>query len=163
MADKEFTLFEKTEFAKQIANELDIDLIEELRKQLERDKKRASGKLIDSLSYKMKQVLTVLNLEFTYETYGKFVEGGATYKKGKIPPIKAIKEYCKIKGIDEKFAYPIAKNIYKFGIKPTPFVSDVLKNNISINGAVSKISTIFEKEVELEFIKLINDINNKNK
>ena len=158
MADKEFTLFEKTEFAKQIANELDIDLIEELRKQLERDKKRASGKLIDSLSYKMKQVLTVLNLEFTYETYG-----GATYKKGKIPPIKNIKEWCKIKGIDEKFAYPIAKNIYKFGIKPTPFVSDVLKNNISINGAVSKISTIFEKEVELEFIKLINDINNKNK
>ena len=36
--------------------------------------------------------------------------------------IESIKDWCKRKGIDEKYAYPIALKIYRVGSEPKPFL-----------------------------------------
>jgi hypothetical protein len=93
--------------------------------------KIASGKLYDSIRYDVKETKKEFILTFSMAEYGKYVDKGVKPKKylgmkrGKSAKksafIEALKKWCKIKGIPEGAAFPIRRNIWKYGIAPTNF------------------------------------------
>jgi hypothetical protein len=58
-------------------------------------------------------------IEISYPFYGKFIDEGR--RPGKMPPIKDIADWCKIKGIPQSAAFPIAKSIGEKGFKGIHF------------------------------------------
>lgn len=101
---------------------------------LQKAKKIATGNLYNSVSYNLEDG----NLGFDMEPYGEFVDQGVngtgknwnapfTYKNFKSSNgqfIKSLKEWCKIRGMEEGAAYAVRKHIFKNGLKPTHFFSD---------------------------------------
>lgn len=89
--------------------------------------KRASGKLINSLNYRL--VTLVQNVNYQIEIYGashfKFVDEGRN--PGKQPPLNKIQQWCKLKSIPKRAAYPIAQKIGRFGIPPTNALQEAIK------------------------------------
>lgn len=114
-------------------------VIKEMQTRLKGNDKYASGKLYNSLKLSVKEDLNGVLLEFRMADYGEFVDKGVngyqrsvgskfkfknkngkgTGKKSKF--IESLKKWCRIKGLPEGAAYPIRKNIWKYGIKPTQF------------------------------------------
>lgn len=136
-----------------VINKYGKEVIAEMVTRLKTQNKFASGRLINSLNYEVKEVVGQLTIRFSMIDYGVFVDKGR--KPGKQPPIQAIKDWVKLKGIPQKAAYPIAKSIGKFGIAPTNFWS------ISTRRRQSS----FEKQLALAYSKVIakqitNEINN---
>ena len=93
--------------------------------------KKASGKLLNSFSYKIiedTQGLLSLGL-FSDVDYAEFVDKGRS--PGRMPPVRSIERWIKVKGIGDStkrkgMAFAIARKIGRFGIKPTPFIKPVL-------------------------------------
>ena len=96
----------------------------------------AKGKLFKSLTYELDE--TELAISFVMEDYGMYVDKGVkphpeylqprkkkSAKKSKF--IEALKKWCKVKGLPEGMAFPIRRNIWKFGIKPTNFFTIPIK------------------------------------
>lgn len=88
--------------------------------------KDASGRLIRSLRYEVVEAAEELWLLVEAADYGAYVDAGRL--PGKMPPVSKIREWTKLRGIPEKAAWPIARNIGRFGIKPTPFWHVTLDN-----------------------------------
>ena len=109
--------------------------------------KKATGKLIESIEFQFNDFITEIRVDFLAEDYAKWIELGR--KPGTFPPISKIKDWCKVKGIEEKAAYPIAKKIYKAGIKPVPFISDVLKEKNIEQSLSNKIEREAAADVQL--------------
>ncbi len=105
------------------------DWVRTLTKHLVSHGKQASGRLIQSLDYKIQRQANELKVVIEGEDYltfvdqgvdGKFTSYGSPYRfTTKMPPVSKIKQWCSIKGIPQSAAFPIAKNIFKFGIEPT--------------------------------------------
>lgn len=91
--------------------------VKELTALLIRYKKDATGNLINSLDYRIKEDADGITLLLESEDYLQWVDKGR--RPGSFPPIKPIAEWARVKGIDEKAVFPIARKIFKFGIKPT--------------------------------------------
>lgn len=91
--------------------------------------KKASGKLYKSIKFQYRESVKQLEASWRMEDYGIYVDKGVKPQPqylngkgtGKSKFIQALKKWCRIKGIDENAAYPIRRNIWKFGIKPTNF------------------------------------------
>lgn len=94
--------------------------------------KYASGKLYDSIRYEIKETDEKFSLSFFMADYGKYVDKGTKpskyanmKRKGKSNRkskfIESLMKWCAIKGINKNAAFPIRRNIWKFGIKPTNF------------------------------------------
>lgn len=144
IAIKGFNKYSK-EFIGAIAGEL-----------IKRDKK-ATGKLIDSLNWEIKDFISSIKIDFLYEDYGQWVELGR--KPGKFPPVSKIRDWCKVRGIDEKAAWPISYKIFKLGIKPTPFVSDIIKDkNVDENIAIMA-EKYFGEQLQYKIDKLVDESN----
>lgn len=135
------------------------EFLSTLKEELIKLNKRATGNLINSFSWEVRDFITNIRLEYYYEYYGKFVESGR--KPGKFPPISAIKSWCKVKGIDESLAYPISRKIYKFGIKPTPFISDVIKSENIESKIIEGVGEASKNDLEVKIDKLVKDYSNK--
>lgn len=81
----------------------------------------ASGRLYDSVKYKVyKDRQEAYHLEFDYVYYGLWVNYGRK-PSNKMPPLNDIREWCRLKGIPQEAAYPIARKIQKFGFKGINF------------------------------------------
>lgn len=81
----------------------------------------ASGTLYDSIKYKVfKDKSEIYHMEFDYVYYGLFVNYGRK-PSSKMPPLKDIREWCRLKGIPQDAAFPIAKKIQKFGFRGIDF------------------------------------------
>jgi hypothetical protein len=87
----------------------------------------ATGRLlkeirVNAIKDKDKYLLTL-----SYPFYGKFVDEGR--RPGKMPPVKDIMEWTRLKGIPESAAYPIARKIGEKGTKginfTEPFYDDI--------------------------------------
>lgn len=109
------------------------EYISEISKILRANDKIASGDLIKSLNTRIYKtgLGTSYTLKIIAEDYLKYVDEGRR-AGSKPPPVKAIKEWTRHKGIPEGLAYPIAKGIGEKGIKPTNVIQKgfdkVLKN-----------------------------------
>lgn len=94
------------------------DIIADARSTLNKQGHRATGKLYNSL----KAVINKSELSFEMESYARYVDQGR--RAGKYAPVKAIKDWCKIKGIDQSLAYVINRSIFENGIKPSLFFTN---------------------------------------
>lgn len=94
-------------------------IIQSMREELSKNGSIASSNLYNSLNYEVRRQVDEYILDFESAPYGDFVEKGR--KPGKFPPIGPIRRWTQYKGIPVEAAYPIARNIFKFGIKPRPF------------------------------------------
>lgn len=119
-----------------LANEFGKDYVKILVGLLKGNKphpKVASGSLINSINYKLKDTANGIQIQLLSEDYIKFVDQGVngTQKswgspysyRTKKPPIQEIKRWVSIKGLPQGSAYAIRNNIFKFGIKPTKVIS----------------------------------------
>ena len=97
------------------------DIIKDARSTLKKQGHRATGKLMDS----MKAVVNKSELTFELESYARYVDQGR--RPGKYAPVKAIKDWCKVKGIDQSLAYVINRSIYENGIKPSLFFTNAFE------------------------------------
>jgi len=114
------------------------DYIKALAKNLMQAGKSASGKLINSLRYDIRG----LAIEIFAEDYldfvdqgvdGRFTSYGSPFRyTNKMPPVSEIAKWCAIKGISKSAAFPIARNIFNFGIEPT-FVIEETNNQINLD------------------------------
>ena len=79
--------------------------------------KVATGSLINSINYKLRDTATGIQFELYANDYLKYVDKGR--KPGSYPPIASLLRWARVKGLPQGAAYGTQKNIYKFGIKPT--------------------------------------------
>jgi len=124
-------------------------VVNEQKKQLSKTDSIATGKLINSVNYRFTSTIQKIVIDFVSVDYGKYVDEGR--KPGSFPPISKIKEWCRVKGLPENAAINISKKIYKFGIKPKPWIKKPFdKNRQEFNVELIKL---YEKEI-------INDVKN---
>jgi hypothetical protein len=101
---------------------------------LVRNKKVASGKLVNSVRY---TVNSQGKIKFLYDKDGKWVTSGRK-RNSRFPPPAAISKWIKQKGIrgrgkdgrfitNESLTYLISRGIAKKGIKPLPFMKMATK------------------------------------
>lgn len=132
------------------------DLVVNLIARLEQLDAYASGRLINSLTMKLQITINQLRLQISGENYFKYIEAGR--KPGKFPPLAAIIKWCELKGIAKGAAFPIARKIGKFGIKPRPVLAEVIKET-SDGRTDENLQMALKKDVE----KYLDNILNKDK
>ena len=114
-----------TDFIKKFGKEVE----NEIKSRLLTYDKKASGKLYKSIKFEYRESLKQLEASWRMEDYGVYVDKGVKPQpkyltgkgSGKSKFIEALKKWCKIRGIPQGAAYPIRRNIWKYGIKPTNF------------------------------------------
>lgn len=118
--------------------------------------KEASGRLIRSIKHEVIEAGEALFLLIEAAPHAKYVDEGR--RPGTMPPVDSIREWTKMKGIPEKAAWPIARSIFKFGIKPTPFW------NVTLDNLDERMKDDIAKAMRLDFEadikKAIRDANN---
>ena len=97
----------------------------------------------------------VFSLDISMLTYGVYVNDGAERGPGRMPPVRAISEWIRLKRISvpakyttEQFAWAIAKNIAKKGQrfkKPKPFIGVSLEQVFRQNE--QQLANAFGKDV----------------
>lgn len=134
------------------------DYIRELIKALRAARKIASGKLENSLDYRLSDDANAVNLIFDAESYFENIDKGR--KSGSFPPIQDIARWASIKGISSKAVYPIAQSIYKFGIRPTNILEKT--ENTVMNGKIfNDLEKNISTNVEDIIIEQLETLNNK--
>lgn len=135
------------------------DYVKILTALLKKKGKVGSGALINSLDYRIQESANQISIIIQSNDYLKFVDEGR--KPGSYPPIQAISRWASLKGISQDAVFPIARSIYKFGIKPTNVIQQT--NNEFLNSQTlankyqerisSNIEDIVTKMIEQELIK----------
>lgn len=121
------------------------ETVESMRNILISNGKDASGELIRSLSYQITYEESDIDIEFSMVDYGQFVDKGR--KPGKQPPISSISKWLAIKGIPQKFAFPIARKIGLKGIEPTPFFDSTISDKT--RELISSLEIAYSKDIEV--------------
>lgn len=141
-------------------DELGVDFINELTNQLLAADKKATGQLINSLNYKVVDVLDNLLLTISAEPYLKFIDEGR--KPGKMPPSQVFFKWIDARGIvfknnkgkiikKESTAFLIARSIGKKGIKPTNVIRKTIdkiystKTQLLEKAAAKDIEALIQK------------------
>lgn len=147
---------------KQAINKYGINVVADLTTQLVKNNSVASGKLVNSIEFKLNEAVAdaVLSLEINAADYWKYVESGR--KAGKMPNLEAVLTWVKLKGLPSSAAYPIAKKIEKYGIKAKPFLKDIIKaQSPTIQNFKKTIEESFQKDIEKELVKITTQLNKK--
>lgn len=104
------------------------NIVADMKVIIELNGKMATSRLYDSLE--AKAFITndeKFNLAISYLFYGKYIDEGR--RPGKQPPLQAIKEWTRLKGIPESAAFPIARKIGQEGYRginfTEPFYDDI--------------------------------------
>ncbi len=145
----------KNLISKQKLKDFGKDYVKILWRELKREGKNATGSLLNSLDYRIVEDAKAIRIEILANDYLTWVDKGR--KPGKYPPIKAISNWAKVKGISQDAVFPIARKIFKFGIKPTNVIQRVVKEFETSSTLKKK----YEDEVVNTIIKSINDKNKK--
>jgi hypothetical protein len=100
------------------------DYVKILVRELKREGKDATGRLINSIDYRLREDANNIFIVIESVDYLKWVDEGR--KRGTYPPIRPLIEWTRVKGLPKSAAYGIQKNIFKFGIKPTRVIQRVI-------------------------------------
>lgn len=118
----------------------------------------ATGNLQRSLDYRFVEQMDGVDLDVTGLEYYKYLDYGR--KSGSFPPISAIRSWANVKGIPNEAVWPIANNIFKFGIPPRNITLEAFRK------MVDEVLPRFEEEMGFslalqlkERIDNIQDIN----
>lgn len=130
------------------------DYVAVLVKYLKDSRKKSSGRLINSVKSELKTIANEVDILIKAEDYLTFVDKGR--RKGKYPPIRDIKAWCRIKGIPQAAAFPIARDIFRFGIKPTNVIQKT--NTFFLNKETKIIEKDFAKLIEKQVVKNLNSL-----
>lgn len=95
--------------------------------------------------------------KYTMLKYGIFVDKGR--KKGKMPPINSIKKWCERKGINKRYAFPIAREIGRTGIYGINFTRGVSKIDMKDLTKIKEQYAIYVKEYTINALN--NELKNK--
>lgn len=89
----------------------------------------ATGKLYNSVKYRIEVLENRLHFEFEAEDYWINIEEGRA-AGSKMPPVEQIRKWMIAKGIPDMpgTAYTIARSIGKKGIKPKPYLRETIAN-----------------------------------
>jgi hypothetical protein len=112
----------------------------------------ATGTLLNDLSVQFEKENKGYRIAVSYPFYGKFINEGRN-PSTRMPPLDAIREWTRIKGIPDEAVYPIAKKIQEEGYKGINFTRvffgqeerNALKKNIGGN-YMDYITTILTKD-----------------
>lgn len=129
----------------------------EITNNIVRENKIASRKMLDSLTFDIKDEITELVLQVKAEDYFKFVDKGRGHGKKMIPP-DDLKRWMRIKGIPEQFSYPINRKIGRFGIDPTDILAISIKNLLASDN-IKNVERGFKKDVEKQLDIIVKPLN----
>jgi hypothetical protein len=138
-------------------NRYGTEVVAEIRTRLRGHGKIASSELYDSIDYEVKENTRRFILTFKMSRHGQFVDKGTKPSKyankegggsGKSAFITALQKWCEIKGLPKNAAFPIRRNIWKFGLPPTNFFTI----------PTTRRRKQFEKNVEKNMAKDIENI-----
>lgn len=115
---------------------------------LKQSGKKATGALINSIDYRLKEDAEGIQLLIEANDYLEYVDKGR--KPGSYPPISEISKWASIKGIPQEAVWPIAHKIFKFGIEPTNVI-DKTVNSIMTNSRLNQ-------KMEDELVKNVEQI-----
>lgn len=134
-----------------VVNQFGEEVVNNMKKELLQNGSIATSELLNSLNYKAKISIEQIIIQWSAEDYAKYIENGR--KPGSYPPISKIKQWCAVKGISEKAAYPISRSIYKFGIKPKPFLLKSFKDtrDLFISSLIQAYASEIITELKLTF------------
>lgn len=146
----------------ELKKQLDLfgkEYIKELTKELINADKKATGKLIKSLDYRLVEVVDGYILEILSEDYLKYVDEGR--KPGRMPPTRSLDKWVIARRIAprdkngkflkrEQVKFLIARSIGKNGIKPT----NVIRK--SLDSIYSKKSKLIAKAAAEDVLKVID-------
>ena len=137
-------------------SEIGIEVKDKYKSKLKGEGVYATGKLYDSVNYKLTVKENVVELYFTALDYWINIEEGRQ-PNSKMPPVDVIKKWMIVRGIPDKsgLAFVIARSIAKKGIKPNPFLR---QTKIEIKELEPQIKLALEQDLK-EFV----DENIKNK
>lgn len=119
----------------------------------------STGKLFNSIEYKLTVAETSIKLYFVAEDYWIFIEEGRS--PGKMPPLEVIERWMINKKIPggKNVAYKIARSIGHNGTFANPYLREI-KNNI-INNFKDDIEKALSKDVKIELNKIKEKHNKK--
>ena len=129
---------------KEALNKFGKYVIQQARTNLSKKKMNVSGNLYNSLDYKMFKGANAIGINFMMDDYGRFQDKGVSGTKKKyntpysyttkMPPPSAFSQWVVRKGLEgtrdkktgrflsrKSLQYAVAKNIFKYGIKPSMF------------------------------------------
>lgn len=98
-------------------------LVENIKKVLRQKGKVASGDLLSSVASTVVVQENQSRLDILMADYATFVDKGRR-PGGKMPPVQSLREWVRLKGLPEDSVWGVAKNIQKFGIPATNFISE---------------------------------------
>ena len=153
------------------------EVVKGARAELKRQNKDTSGKLSSSIQGEVKEFKNSIGIYFEMEPYGNFQDKGVsgTHKKyntnysykSKMPPPSKLDKWIVRKGIAPRNAqgkfqtrkglqFAIAKNIFKFGIKPSLFFTKPFEK------AFKKLPDVLIDKYGLDAETELNSILNQN-
>jgi hypothetical protein len=147
-------------FDKKQLNQFGKDYVKILTIYLKKAGKKSTGALINSIDYRLQETASEINLIILSNDYLTYVDQGR--KPGSFPPIKEIAKWASVNGIAPEAVYPIARNIFKFGIKPTNVIQKTIKEIETSPSLNKKYEEALIKNVENILIEKFNDIDKNN-
>jgi len=153
------------------------EVVKEAKAELKRQNKNSSGKLAESIQGEVKEFKNSIGIYFEMEPYGNFQDKGVSGKfkkydtdysyKSKMPPPSKLDKWIVRKGIAPRNAqgkfqtrkglqFAIAKNIFKFGIKPSLFFTKPFEK------AFKKLPDVLIDKYGLDAETELNSILNQN-
>lgn len=128
-----------------ILNDIGNEITDNYKSELQKNKKIATGKLYNSIDYKIIKDDKSIKLIFIAEDYFLEVEEGRK-AGGKMPPLNKIKEWMRTKGIIKRDPYIIARSISLKGIRSVPSLKKAREMN--------KYTNIIAKAIEADYAVL---------
>ena len=126
--------------------EIGAELREKYKSKLKANGVYATGKLFNSIDFKLTVKESEIDLSFTALDYWINIEEGRE-PNSKMPRVDEIRKWMITRGIPDKpgVAFIIARSIAKKGIKPNPFLRET---RIELESLVPSIKIALEKDLD---------------
>jgi hypothetical protein len=117
--------------------------------------KNATGNLIRSLDYRLRQTAQGVVSTIYSEPYLIYVDRGRkpSTDPAKKPPIAPLLAWARVKGLPQAAGYGARENIWRFGIKPT----NVIKRSMTIYENSRENNRKYEERMVNNIIKIIEN------